>query len=82
MERGDIVWHAFPFNSEMEVYDPVLIDGGFELTHALDALYGLPPKVLWLLNGARHGAHIIAANHQSARCAGNDPITDPHTEAQ
>lgn len=42
--RGDITWHAFPFNAELELYNEVFIDEGVALTHALDASFGLPPK--------------------------------------
>lgn len=40
VKRGDIVWHAFPFNAQMEFYDSTLADFGFKLTHHLDAAFG------------------------------------------
>ena len=43
--RGDIVWHAFPFNAQMEFYDESLAEFGFMLTHMLDKKFGLPPKI-------------------------------------
>lgn len=42
--RGDITWHAFPFNAELEMYNPTFVDEGVALTHSLDASLGLPPK--------------------------------------
>eukprot|EP00048_Salpingoeca_helianthica_P005546 m.89006 g.89006 ORF g.89006 m.89006 type:complete len:722 (-) comp13639_c1_seq3:776-2941(-) len=44
VQRGDITWHAFPFNAELELYDPVMVDEGVALTHRIDAEFGLPPK--------------------------------------
>ncbi|XP_065197324.1 uncharacterized protein LOC135828822 [Sycon ciliatum] len=35
--RGDIVWHAMPFNSELAVLDPSMVDFSIQLTHDLDA---------------------------------------------
>ena len=32
---GDIVWHAFPFNAQPEVYDMDMADFGFQLTNKL-----------------------------------------------
>ena len=40
IRRGDIVWHAFPFNAQMEFFDSALADFGFQLTHWLDAMFG------------------------------------------
>ena len=42
VKRGDIVWHVFPFNAQMEFYDKTLAmaDFGFQLTHKLDAKFG------------------------------------------
>ncbi|CAD7700287.1 unnamed protein product [Ostreobium quekettii] len=34
--RGDVTWHAFPFNAQLEVYDESLADFGFAMTHELD----------------------------------------------
>lgn len=42
--RGDVTYHAFPFNAELEMYDPVFIDAGVQLSHSLDTLFGLPAK--------------------------------------
>jgi hypothetical protein len=33
--RGDITWHAYPFNGESELLDPSLFGFGFDLTHSL-----------------------------------------------
>jgi hypothetical protein len=35
-QRGDITWHAFPFNSELEFGDAAMINFGLQLTHDLD----------------------------------------------
>ena len=43
--RGDVVWHAFPFNAQMEFYDKSLADFGFSVTHMLDSMFGKEPTV-------------------------------------
>lgn len=44
--RGDITWHAFPFNSEPEyLLRPLMIEAGFNLTHRLDDMFGRPRTV-------------------------------------
>ena len=40
IKRGDIVWHAMPFNSELELLDASMIDFSIQLTHDLDAKLG------------------------------------------
>ncbi len=40
--RGDIVWHAWPFNSQLEMCDPAMIDAGLQLTHQLDTELNRP----------------------------------------
>eukprot|EP00731_Ephydatia_muelleri_P008681 Em0004g1019a len=42
---GDIVWHAFPFNSQIEYYDASMVDFGFQLTHLLDDHFNLTHKI-------------------------------------
>ncbi len=42
--RGDITWHAFPFNAEPEVYTPELFDAALNLTFAEDAYFGHGPR--------------------------------------
>lgn len=44
VRAGDITWHAFPHNAQLEIMDPVLIQAGIQLTHDLDARFGLAPK--------------------------------------
>ena len=44
VRRGDIVWHAFPHNAQMELMDSTLFSFGVKLTHRLDANFSLPPK--------------------------------------
>ena len=46
VSRGDITWHAFPFNTEPEYYRiPLLVESGFNLTHRLDEAFGRPHTV-------------------------------------
>ena len=45
VKRGDIVWHAFPFNAQMEFYNHFMADFGFKITHELDEHYGREPTV-------------------------------------
>ena len=45
IKRGDIVWHAFPFNAQMEFYDESMADFGFKVTHQLDAQFGRDPTI-------------------------------------
>jgi hypothetical protein len=42
--QGDIHWHAFPHNAELEMGNPTLLEAGINLTHSIDASLGLPPK--------------------------------------
>eukprot|EP01046_Picozoa_sp_COSAG06_P027990 COSAG06_NODE_2499_length_6756_cov_5.158780_6_plen_84_part_00 len=37
-------WHALPFNAEMALYDRATLGAAVQLTHDLDARFGLPPK--------------------------------------
>ena len=43
--RGDIFWHALPFNAELELMDASLLAANVQLTHEIDASLGLPPKI-------------------------------------
>ncbi|KAK9821791.1 hypothetical protein WJX81_004092 [Elliptochloris bilobata] len=45
VHRGDIYWHALPFNLEAEVADTSLLAAAVNITHDLDARFGLPPKM-------------------------------------
>ncbi|GGA53630.1 hypothetical protein GCM10011507_00950 [Edaphobacter acidisoli] len=38
--RGDIAWHALPFNWQTEMLDRSMIEGSFALSHALDSRFG------------------------------------------
>ena len=41
VNRGDITWHAFPFNGEPEYFlRPLMLEAGFNLTHRLDDMFG------------------------------------------
>lgn len=43
--RGDITWHAFPFNAELEVYsNPVLFDTSLNLTFTEDMYFQHAPR--------------------------------------
>mmetsp|Transcript_43781 Transcript_43781/g.76864 ORF Transcript_43781/g.76864 Transcript_43781/m.76864 type:complete len:807 (+) Transcript_43781:83-2503(+) len=44
IEKGDITWHAFPFDAQFEIMAPALIKAGLELTHALDRQFQQTPK--------------------------------------
>ena len=43
---GDITYHAYPFNAELEFMEPSLLSFGFEMTHALDDALGVPRKTV------------------------------------
>jgi hypothetical protein len=44
LRRGDITYHAYPHNAELENTSPVMLSEGLQATKALDAAFGLPPK--------------------------------------
>lgn len=44
ISTGDITWHAFPHNAQLEVMEPALIKAGLLHTFALDAKHGQPRK--------------------------------------
>ena len=52
--RGDIWWHALPFNAELELMDASLLAANVQLTHEIDAALGLPPKITMSQVWARH----------------------------
>lgn len=41
VRRGDIVWHAFPFDAQPEVYSSTLFEWGLNFTKTLDRSLGL-----------------------------------------
>lgn len=43
--RGDIYWHAFPFNAQLEMYDEDLLTFNVKMTHDLDTKFNLTPKI-------------------------------------
>lgn len=45
VRSGHITWHAFPFNAELEFYDSSLANFGFQVTHQLDKMFGVKPKI-------------------------------------
>ncbi len=44
IQLGDITWHAFPHNAQLEVMGGALVTAGLALTHALDDRFDLPSK--------------------------------------
>lgn len=44
IKEGDITWHAFPHNAQLEIMDPRLIQAGIQMTHDLDSRFGQAPK--------------------------------------
>jgi hypothetical protein len=51
IERGDIVWHAFPFNAQTEWSEPSLLEFGFEFAQTLSTRFNIstawsPPRVM------------------------------------
>jgi len=42
--RGDILWHAFPFNAQIELLDAELLNFAVTMTQELDRGFGLPQK--------------------------------------
>jgi hypothetical protein len=44
--QGWITWHAFPFNSELELHDASMLASGFDLTRRLDAQFGQRNKTV------------------------------------
>lgn len=47
VKKGDITWHAFPFNSQAEYMDESLFEFGLDLTHKLDQEFNLPKKMVF-----------------------------------
>ena len=39
VRTGDITWHAFPHNAQLEIMGNDMLDAGFELTRRLDATF-------------------------------------------
>jgi len=80
IRRGDISWHAFPFNTEVEVMDASLARFAVQLAQDLDDRFGVPHKatfsqrdvpgttarVLPLLNAAGVRAMSFGVNGASA----------------
>lgn len=42
--QGEITWHAFPHNAELENTSPVMLEEGLKATQRLDAAFGLKAK--------------------------------------
>lgn len=65
MHRGDIYWHALPFNGQLEFFDVSLLEFAVQLTHEIDVKFGLPPKrtmsqvILTMKPPALHGVYVV-----------------------
>lgn len=65
MHRGDIYWHALPFNGQLELFDVSLLEFAVQLTHEIDVKFGLTPKrtmsqvMLPLQRPALRGVHLV-----------------------
>lgn len=46
IQRGDIIYHAFPFNSQIEFLGKELISFGINMTHELDNFFSIAPKTV------------------------------------
>ncbi|XP_065831101.1 uncharacterized protein [Oscarella lobularis] len=45
VNRGDISWHAMPFNSQLEIIDADFMDFHVKMSHMLDARFKKSPKL-------------------------------------
>lgn len=43
IRRGDITWNGFPFNAQLELFEPSLLTAAMEITRSLDRRFGVPP---------------------------------------
>ena len=46
VSKGDIVWHAFPFNAQPEVYDKSIFEFGFQFTANISEELGFVPVAM------------------------------------
>ncbi|KAL0486672.1 hypothetical protein AKO1_001653 [Acrasis kona] len=46
IKRGDITWHAFPFNAELEVFDKSLLNSALESVEYLDNKFNVTRKIV------------------------------------
>ena len=44
VHRGDMYWHALPFNGQLEFFDVSLLEFAVQMTHEIDVKFGLAPK--------------------------------------
>ena len=47
IRRGDIQWHAFPFNTQAELMDASMVRFALQLSHDLDDRYGVVRKMVF-----------------------------------
>lgn len=45
IRRGQVTWHAMPFNAQVELFDKQLLNEALNLTLSLDEKFDLPPKI-------------------------------------
>ena len=80
IHAGDITWHAFPHNAQLEVMGTTFIQAGLQLTRDVDAMFpnqpmkrtlsqrdvpGMPRSIIPLLNRSGVSAISIGANDGS-----------------
>lgn len=46
VQRGDITWHAYPFNSQQEMMEESLFEYGVKMTHELDTMLKVNKKTV------------------------------------
>lgn len=64
--RGDISWHAFPFNTQMEFYDASMVEFALKLVQDLDETLGVPRKRVF---SQRDVPGTTIGRHVSLRCS-------------
>ena len=66
VHKGDIYWHALPFNGQLEFFDVSLLEFAVQLTHELDVKFGLPPKRT--MSQVRTWQRCVGHEHSSVSC--------------
>lgn len=65
VQRGDIVWHAFPFNAEAEMYDADIYASSVSMSQRLAQQFGVPvPKTLSQRGSHHHRAIALPVGGQ------------------
>jgi hypothetical protein len=47
IEIGDISYHCFPFNSQIEILDESLLEFGLKMSHDLDIKFNFTKKIVF-----------------------------------